>query len=95
MTTPTAPLLRVERVHIRQHRSIRALNLPEDGMGWNARIPDVTMVGGANGSGKTSLLRFIANSLEGLRQTMQMDLSPLQALEWYIDLQVCDKIQPS
>lgn len=63
-TPRTRPSLRIERIQIRNLKSIRSLDLPGDGLGWHGPIPDVLTIGGANGSGKTTLLEFLASALD-------------------------------
>lgn len=57
--------LRIERVEIKDLRALRSLRLPEDGLGWGEKIPDLVLVGGANGTGKTTLLRLISEAVGG------------------------------
>lgn len=58
--------LKVERLHLREYRAIRSLDLPEDGLGWGATFPDTVVIGGGNGSGKTTLLHWIVTAFRGL-----------------------------
>jgi predicted ATPase len=51
--------LAIRRLVIRNYRSLRDIRWPEDGLGWEGRIPDTVLVGGINGSGKTTLLETI------------------------------------
>jgi predicted ATPase len=51
--------LAISRLDIRNHRSLRNVRWPEDGLGWEGRIPETVLVGGINGSGKTTLLETI------------------------------------
>lgn len=55
----TARRLAIRRLAIRNYRSLRDIRWPEDGLGWEGRIPDTVLVGGINGSGKTTLLETI------------------------------------
>lgn len=64
-TKPASSRLRIERVEIKDLRALRALRLPEDGLGWGEKIPDLVLVGGANGTGKTTLLRLLADAVGG------------------------------
>lgn len=57
-----APIFEITHLHIRGLRGLRALDLPQDGMGWNDGFPPVAVIGGANGSGKTTLLQCIADA---------------------------------
>ncbi len=61
---PTRPNLKITGLHIRNLKSIAALDLPADGLGWSGPMPDMLMIGGVNGSGKTTLLDFIAGAFE-------------------------------
>jgi predicted ATPase len=63
------PSLRIESLEIDDLRSIKRLRWPEDGFGWNGRIPDIIVVGGANGSGKTTLLEEIFSALSFKRES--------------------------
>lgn len=51
--------LAISRLAIRNYRSLRDVRWPEDGLGWEGRIPETVLVGGVNGSGKTTLLEAI------------------------------------
>ena len=55
----TARRLAIRRLAVRNYRSLRDIRWPEDGLGWEGRIPDTVLVGGINGSGKTTLLETI------------------------------------
>jgi predicted ATPase len=57
--TPAPARLAVSRLEIRTHRSLHSVRWPEDGLGWDGRIPETVLVGGVNGSGKTTLLETI------------------------------------
>jgi predicted ATPase len=60
-------------LHVRDLKSIRKLDWPGDGLGWGDRVPDTVIIGGANGTGKTTLLEFlfaVAQVLGGNRQPM-------------------------
>ncbi len=59
---PTRPSLKITGLHIRNLKSIEALDLPADGLGWDGPIPDMLMIGGINGSGKTTLLELLATA---------------------------------
>jgi ABC-type transport system involved in cytochrome c biogenesis ATPase subunit len=60
MSTPTPSTSRarlaLSRLAIHNYRSLRDVRWPEDGLGWEGRIPETVLVGGVNGSGKTTLL---------------------------------------
>ncbi|MEQ1506506.1 MAG: AAA family ATPase [Myxococcota bacterium] len=58
--------LKIERLHLRELRAIRRLDLPEDGLGWGGVFPDTVVVGGGNGSGKTTLLNWIVTAVGAL-----------------------------
>ena len=58
------PGLKIIRLCIRGLKSIGSLDLPGDGLGWDGPIPDMVMVGGVNGSGKTALLEFLVSAFE-------------------------------
>jgi len=85
------PNLKITGLHIRGLKSIKALDLPADGLGWEGPIPDLVMVGGINGSGKTTLLEFLttAFSLFGpylVSSTFGSIPNELQVTEALIDL---------
>jgi predicted ATPase len=84
------PSLKIVGLHIRGLKSIKTLDLPEDGLGWNGPIPDFVMVGGINGSGKTTLLEFLATSSEQLGRPTSFEFKKvpleLRAEEARIDL---------
>lgn len=56
---PTTPRIKLTGLHIAGYRSLRRVDWPEDGLGWNGQVPDTVLVGGLNGSGKTTLLELI------------------------------------
>jgi predicted ATPase len=58
-TTRAPARLAISRVDIRGYRSLRNVRWPEDGLGWEGRVPETVLVGGVNGSGKTTLLETI------------------------------------
>ena len=60
--------IRVHSLEVKRFRAIRNFSVPRDGLGWNQEIPDVMLVGGRNGSGKTSLLELIYQGLEAVVQ---------------------------
>lgn len=57
--SPAPARLAISRLAIRNYRSLREVRWPEDGLGWEGRIPETVLVGGVNGSGKTTLLETI------------------------------------
>jgi predicted ATPase len=67
-STIPQPSLKLVGIHIRNLRAIRQLDLPKDGLGWDGITPDLMVLGGINGTGKTTLLEFIATALEVLTQ---------------------------
>jgi predicted ATPase len=56
---PAADRLGISRIAIRNYRSLRNVQWPEDGLGWGGEIPETVLVGGINGSGKTTLLETV------------------------------------
>ena len=60
--------LRIEKIHIRNLRAIRSLELPEQGLGWGGKFPDFAILGGVNGSGKTTLMECITTAVKTLYQ---------------------------
>lgn len=83
------PLFQITNIHIRNLRGIRALDLPEDGMGWKDGFPPVVMIGGANGSGKTTLLRCIARACRVLAKPESLP-KEVSATECLIDFSLSD-----
>ena len=86
------PSLKITGLHIRGLKSIKSLDLPADGLGWDGPIPDMVMVGGINGSGKTTLLEFLVESFEYFPQNLvpvefREIPSSLRALEARLDLE--------
>lgn len=57
-TTRALARLAISHLEIINHRSLRSVRWPEDGLGWDG-VPDTVLVGGINGSGKTTLLETI------------------------------------
>jgi predicted ATPase len=51
--------LAITRFELLNHRSLRVVRWPEDGLGWAGRVPEIVLVGGINGSGKTTLLETL------------------------------------
>lgn len=84
--TATKPCLRINGLHIEGLRSLRKVSWPEDGLGWNGRVPDLVMVGGVNGSGKTTLLELIANVPKVLDGRGVFEWNNLPAGNAWIDL---------
>lgn len=56
------PLLKITGLHVENHRALKRVDWPADGMGWGDKVPDMVMVGGINGSGKTTLLELIVST---------------------------------
>lgn len=87
-----APSLKITGLHIAGYRSIQKLDWPEDGLGWEGKIPDIVVVGGANGSGKTTLLEGLFGVFVGLEHTsLRRDAIFSGAHEFRIDLRVASK----
>jgi ABC-type transport system involved in cytochrome c biogenesis ATPase subunit len=55
-------MLALTHIFIEGLCSIKRLDLPTSGLGWEGHFPEVAVLGGANGSGKTTLLRLIAQA---------------------------------
>lgn len=51
--------IRVESLSVKRLKAIADFSLPRDGLGWNDRLPDTLLLGGLNGSGKTTVLELI------------------------------------
>src|SRR4051794_17038636 len=85
----TRPNLKISGLHIVGLRSIKSLDLPQDGLGWRGSIPDFVLLGGVNGSGKTTFLEFLAASLDLLAYPDMADLRAFRASEAWIDFQFC------
>lgn len=89
--TTQRPTLRLTRVHIRGLRGLEHLNLPEDGMSWGQDgIPDLVVMAGANGTGKTTFLRCMATAAECLIAMPAQLPSEVAAVECLIDFQLLD-----
>ncbi len=54
-----AARLRIKSLYVEGLKSIERLELPRDGMDWDNEMPSFAVIGGVNGSGKTSLLEWI------------------------------------
>jgi len=95
-----APKLALTHLHIRDLGGLRALDLPEDGLGWNGCFPPVAMVAGVNGSGKTTLLNAIASAAHSLTtelrsESLEVRFFPLEILpsECRMDFLLGDGVQ--
>lgn len=86
MSDPSQPprrgRLAIARLEVRNHRSLRSLRWPEDGLGWNGRIPETVLVGGVNGSGKTTLLEVLFGMVGFLVSWREREDTRQQALRW-------------
>lgn len=88
------PLFRLTGIHIKSLRSIRTLDWPKDGLGWNEDIPDVVVIGGVNGSGKTTLLRCLAHAARLLVSREEPMPEEVAAGQCQIDFLLSDGADP-
>ncbi|HBF34097.1 TPA: hypothetical protein DDW35_06000, partial [Candidatus Sumerlaeota bacterium] len=51
--------MKITSLYLKGCKAIKELNLPEDGLGWNGAFPDIVLLGGPNGGGKTTLLEYL------------------------------------
>jgi predicted ATP-binding protein involved in virulence len=58
------PSIKLQSLAISNFRAIEDFALPRDGLGWNEHMPDVLLLGGENGSGKTTVLELIYGGLQ-------------------------------
>ncbi len=89
------PELRIEKIHIRGLRGLTSLNLPEEGLGWDGTFPPVAVFGGANGGGKTTLLKCLAGACRQLVATRPGQAVETLAQECMVDFVVGDGHSPS
>jgi predicted ATPase len=87
------PRLRLVGLHLRSLRAITKLQLPADGLGWNGAMPDTLLIGGINGTGKSTLLEFLCEALNLLSRPPQIGPFPLIpaalcALEAWADFEI-------
>ena len=84
-----APSLKITGLHIAGYRSIKRLDWPEDGLGWDGKVPDIVIVGGANGSGKTTLLEGLFGLFKAMDRRRLNDRAVFPgAREFRMDLSV-------
>lgn len=81
MSDPSPARLAISRLEIRNYRSLRAVHWPEDGLGWEGRVPEAVLVGGINGSGKTTLLEAIFRVVSFMIGWEDPEDAPMRALE--------------
>lgn len=79
--SPATARLAISHLDIRAHRSLRSVRWPEDGLGWEGRVPDTVLVGGVNGSGKTTLLETIFGVVSFMIGWEASEDTPSHALE--------------
>jgi predicted ATPase len=63
--THMKPSIKLQSLAISNFRAIEDFALPRDGLGWNEHMPDVLLLGGENGSGKTTVLELAYGGLIG------------------------------
>jgi ABC-type transport system involved in cytochrome c biogenesis ATPase subunit len=83
-------IIKITGLHIKGLRAIRSLDLPQEGLGWNDKMPNLLMIGGPNGGGKTTLLEFIARALHLLVDHPPGVPEELSAQEAWLDLKIGD-----
>ena len=88
------PCLQVTGLHIEGLKALRRVEWPADGMSWNGRVPDLVMVGGVNGTGKTTLLDFIAGAAStiGRQYGFLRETWPPAAVNARLDLQIESRV---
>jgi predicted ATPase len=90
ITSKKKPIIKITGLHIRGLKAIRSLDLPEDGLGWKDGMPNLVMIGGPNGGGKTTLLEFIARAFHLLVEHPAGVPEELSAKEAWMDVAVSD-----
>lgn len=79
--SPASARLAISGLEIRGYRSLRNVRWPEDGLGWEGRVPEAVLVGGINGSGKTTLLEAIFGVMSFMIGWEASEDTPGRALE--------------
>ena len=88
--TKKKPIIKITGLHIKGLKAIRSLDLPQDGLGWKDGMPNLLMIGGPNGGGKTTLLEFIARAFHLLVEHPAGVPEELGAQEAWLDFSTSD-----
>jgi len=83
-------VIKITGSHIKGLKAIRSLDLPQDGLGWKDGMPNLVMIGGPNGGGKTTLLEFIARAFHLLVEQPPGVPEELAAQEAWLDFAIGD-----
>src|SRR5271157_3630242 len=84
------PTIKITGLHIKGLKAIRSLDLPQDGLGWKDGMPNLVMIGGPNGGGKTTLLEFVARAFHLLVEHPAGVPQELAAQEAWLDFAISD-----
>jgi energy-coupling factor transporter ATP-binding protein EcfA2 len=95
ITIKKKPVIKITGLHIKGLKAILSLDLPEDGLSWKHGMPDLIMIGGPNGGGKTTLLEFIARAFHLLVEHPAGVPEELGAKEAWLDFSISDESDKS
>jgi AAA15 family ATPase/GTPase len=88
----TQAKLKIVGLHVEGLKSIKRLSLPEDGMGWDGDFPDVVLIGGVNGSGKTSLFEYIFSMVGAMAHDWDFGIIDKLSRAW-IDFEITGLVE--
>jgi predicted ATPase len=82
------PCLKIVGLHVEGLKALRNVDWPADGMAWGKETPNLVMVGGVNGSGKTTVLELIADAVRMLRGDGPVMWQHLPAGNAWVDMRL-------